>query len=108
MDRCGRNRGRNIPNPAPITSTTRPRTSRSFFIRSGFEMSKDFAATVDEAWERRDEFNASTKGVVRDAVDEALSMLDSGQARVAEKFRGEWIVHQWLKKAVLLSFRLND
>jgi 2,3,4,5-tetrahydropyridine-2,6-dicarboxylate N-succinyltransferase len=71
-------------------------------------MSKDLAAIIDDAWEGRDTLNASTKGAVRDAVEEALTLLDSGRARVAEKFKDEWIIHQWLKKAVLLSFRLND
>jgi 2,3,4,5-tetrahydropyridine-2-carboxylate N-succinyltransferase len=64
--------------------------------------------TIDAAWEERETLGASTTGAVRDAVDTALARLDSGEARVAEKFRGEWHVHQWLKKAVLLSFRLND
>jgi 2,3,4,5-tetrahydropyridine-2-carboxylate N-succinyltransferase len=50
----------------------------------------------------------ATKGPVREAVDEALDLLDSGKARVAEKENGKWRVNQWLKKAVLLSFRLND
>ncbi|HWA31825.1 MAG TPA: 2,3,4,5-tetrahydropyridine-2,6-dicarboxylate N-succinyltransferase [Rhizomicrobium sp.] len=50
----------------------------------------------------------TTRGPVREAVDAALDALDSGKARVAEKFQDEWHVHQWLKKAVLLSFRLND
>ena len=50
----------------------------------------------------------STKGAVREAVEDALQLLNSGKARVAEKIGGEWQVHQWLKKAVLLSFRLND
>jgi 2,3,4,5-tetrahydropyridine-2-carboxylate N-succinyltransferase len=63
---------------------------------------------VEEAWEARDTINAATKGPVREAVDAALGLLDCGRARVAEKFRDEWHVHQWLKKAVLLSFRLND
>jgi 2,3,4,5-tetrahydropyridine-2-carboxylate N-succinyltransferase len=71
-------------------------------------MSADLAATVDAAWEDRAAVNAATKGGVREAVEEALSLLDSGQARVAEKANGEWRVNQWLKKAVLLSFRLND
>jgi 2,3,4,5-tetrahydropyridine-2-carboxylate N-succinyltransferase len=71
-------------------------------------MSKDLEAIIDDAWEGRDALNASTKGAVRDAVEEALTLLDSGRARVAEKFKDEWIIHQWLKKAVLLSFRLND
>ncbi len=63
---------------------------------------------IDQAWENRDEINISTKGEVREAVDHALSLLDSGKARVASKDNGQWIVHQWLKKAVLLSFKLND
>ena len=65
-------------------------------------------ATIDAAWEARDTINADTKGEVRDAVEAALSALDSGKSRVASKEGGAWRVHQWLKKAVLLSFRLND
>jgi 2,3,4,5-tetrahydropyridine-2-carboxylate N-succinyltransferase len=71
-------------------------------------MSVDLAATVDAAWEGRAAVNAATRGAVREAVDAALNLLDSGQARVAEKADGEWRVNQWLKKAVLLSFRLAD
>lgn len=67
------------------------------------------ADTIHAAFEARDNVTASTQGIVRDAVDEALSLLDAGKVRVAEKNDdGEWIVNQWLKKAVLLSFRLND
>jgi 2,3,4,5-tetrahydropyridine-2,6-dicarboxylate N-succinyltransferase len=65
-------------------------------------------ATIEAAWDKRDGINAQTKGEVRDAVNTALDLLDSGQARVAEKSGGDWTVNQWLKKAVLLSFRLND
>lgn len=68
----------------------------------------DLAATIDAAWENRAEIGLGTKGAVRDAVEQAIEMIDSGQARVAEKLDGEWVTHQWLKKAVLLSFRLND
>jgi 2,3,4,5-tetrahydropyridine-2-carboxylate N-succinyltransferase len=68
----------------------------------------DLAATIDAAWEARAEIGINTKGAVRDAVEHAIEMLDAGQARVAEKIDGEWVVHQWLKKAVLLSFRLTD
>jgi len=69
----------------------------------------DLQATIDAAWEARDTVNLETKGVVRDAVETALALLDSGQARVAERQSvGQWTVNQWLKKAVLLSFRLND
>jgi 2,3,4,5-tetrahydropyridine-2-carboxylate N-succinyltransferase len=71
-------------------------------------MSADLAATIDAAWEDRAAATAATKGVVREAVDEALGLLDAGEARVAEKADGAWRVNQWLKKAVLLSFRLND
>ncbi|MCG8507337.1 MAG: 2,3,4,5-tetrahydropyridine-2,6-dicarboxylate N-succinyltransferase [Sphingomonadales bacterium] len=65
------------------------------------------AATIDRAWEARDGISSATTGEARDAVDTALGMLDSGEARVATKEDGVWTVHQWLKKAVLLSFRLN-
>ncbi|MGP9819892.1 2,3,4,5-tetrahydropyridine-2,6-dicarboxylate N-succinyltransferase [Salinarimonas sp. NSM] len=66
------------------------------------------AATIDAAFEDRASVSPATVGPVRDAVEEALDALDSGRARVAEKVGEEWVVHQWLKKAVLLSFRLND
>jgi 2,3,4,5-tetrahydropyridine-2-carboxylate N-succinyltransferase len=64
--------------------------------------------TIEAAWEGRDAVNASTTGDVRNAVEKALDLLDRGEARVAEKNGAEWVVNQWLKKAVLLSFRLND
>ncbi len=70
-------------------------------------MSDDLARTIDEAWEARDGLNIGTKGAVREAVETVLADLDAGTRRVAEKVGGEWTVHQWLKKAVLLSFRLN-
>lgn len=62
---------------------------------------------IENAWEERDSLKADTQGDVRDAVDAAILRLDSGEARIAEKKDGEWVVNQWLKKAVLLSFRLN-
>jgi len=68
----------------------------------------DLARTIDQAWEDRANLGFSTTGDVRDAVNKALSLLDGGEARVAEKVDGSWVVNQWLKKAVLLSFRLND
>ncbi|QOG08075.1 2,3,4,5-tetrahydropyridine-2,6-dicarboxylate N-succinyltransferase [Aureimonas sp. OT7] len=65
--------------------------------------------TIDAAFEARDGIDATTQGQVRDAVDAALALLDSGERRVAERGSdGGWTVNQWLKKAVLLSFRLND
>jgi 2,3,4,5-tetrahydropyridine-2,6-dicarboxylate N-succinyltransferase len=67
------------------------------------------ADTIDAAFERRDDIGPATKGAVREAVNDALDLLDRGEARVAEKTTdGSWRVNQWLKKAVLLSFRLND
>ncbi len=63
---------------------------------------------IEAAWEARDTVGIATQGEVRDSVNAALDMLDSGQVRVAEKVGGAWTVNQWLKKAVLLSFRLND
>ena len=76
-------------------------------------MSHDALATIIEAaFDDRAAVNAGTRGAVRDAVDEALGLLDRGRLRVAERGEGSgpgaWRVHQWLKKAVLLSFRLND
>jgi len=68
----------------------------------------DLQATIDEAFEKRDSLTPDTAGGVRDAVEQALGLLDSGQARVAEKIEGTWQVNQWLKKAVLLSFLIND
>ncbi len=65
--------------------------------------------TIEDAWEARAGVTTATTGAVREAVDAALDLLDSGRARVAEKAPGGgWTVNQWLKKAVLLSFRLND
>jgi 2,3,4,5-tetrahydropyridine-2-carboxylate N-succinyltransferase len=74
---------------------------------------ESLAKTIDAAFERRDEIGPATKGEVREAVEHALDLLDRGAARVAERAadgpsQGTWRVNQWLKKAVLLSFRLND
>ncbi|MBB4002712.1 2,3,4,5-tetrahydropyridine-2,6-dicarboxylate N-succinyltransferase [Aurantimonas endophytica] len=66
-------------------------------------------STIERAFDERDTISASTTGAVREAVEAALEMLDRGEARVATRGDdGAWTVHQWLKKAVLLSFRLND
>jgi len=64
-------------------------------------------AAIESAWARRADFSPATAGADRDAVETALNLLDSGEARVAEQKDGAWVVHQWLKQAVLLSFRLN-
>jgi 2,3,4,5-tetrahydropyridine-2-carboxylate N-succinyltransferase len=72
-------------------------------------MHDDLAKTIDQAFEARNDVTPATKGPVREAVETALDLLDRGAARVAEKgSNGAWKVNQWLKKAVLLSFRLND
>ena len=63
---------------------------------------------VEAAWDARESLNATSQGPARDAVNAALDMLDGGSLRVAEKKDGRWTVNEWLKKAVLLSFRLND
>jgi 2,3,4,5-tetrahydropyridine-2-carboxylate N-succinyltransferase len=65
-------------------------------------------AVIDAAWEDRQSVSPATQGAVREAVEAALDGLDSGLLRVAEKRNGAWSVNQWLKKAVLLSFRLYD
>jgi len=68
----------------------------------------DLQNAIENAWENRDGIAVDTKGETRDAVESALDLLDSGKARVAEKIDGSWQVNQWLKKAVLLSFRIYD
>ena len=65
-------------------------------------------STIEALWEKRDTLSATTQGAPREAVEAALEMLDSGKARVAEPTEGGWQVNQWLKQAVLLSFRLSD
>ena len=65
--------------------------------------------TIEEAWEKRTELSPGKHPAeVKNAVTEVLAQLDSGKLRVAEKQGGDWVVHQWVKKAVLLSFRLRD
>lgn len=68
----------------------------------------DLQATIEKSWDNKDSISTDTQGEQRDAVNEALSLLDSGTLRVASPSDDGWVVHQWLKKAVLLSFRLNE
>ena len=68
----------------------------------------DLEAVINQAFEARDTINSGSEAAIHEAVDEALNLLDSGTLRVASKSNSVWTVHQWLKKAVLLSFRLND
>jgi len=70
-------------------------------------MNEELQSAVERAWEDRETIGPATKGEVRIAVDAAIGALDCGEARIAEQVGGEWTVNQWLKKAVLLSFRLN-
>jgi 2,3,4,5-tetrahydropyridine-2,6-dicarboxylate N-succinyltransferase len=71
-------------------------------------MSIELARVIESAWDTSETLGPATKGEARDAVEAALEGLDNGSFRVAEKKDGDWVVHQWLKKAVLLSFRLGD
>ena len=68
----------------------------------------DLEKIINNAFENRDNINVNTAGDIRNAVDETLNKLDSGNLRVCEKINNEWQVNQWIKKAILLSFRLND
>ena len=68
----------------------------------------DLEKIINDAFEDRDNINVNTAGDIRNSVDETLNKLDSGNLRVCEKINNEWQVNQWIKKAILLSFRLND
>ncbi len=69
----------------------------------------DLQTTIDDAWERRADLSArSAPAAVREAVEQVIEALDAGCLRVAERIGGDWVTHQWIKKAVLLSFRLED
>jgi len=71
-------------------------------------MTNELAQVIERAWENRNELGLSTQGDIRDAVETVLTALDGGKVRVAEKTTDGWVVNQWVKKAILLSFRLND
>ncbi len=68
----------------------------------------DLESIINKAFENREKINIDTTGDIRNAVDETLNNLDSGIIRVCEKINNEWLVNQWIKKAILLSFRLYD
>src|SRR3546814_18402480 len=88
-----------------------PRSTRTYTLFPSptlFRLTDTLSSTIEAAWENRAELGFSTEGAGREAVAEALNLLDSGNARVAEPAGEGWRVNQWLKKAVLLSFRLND
>ena len=67
----------------------------------------DLRTEIEAGWRTRDEIGVETRGPIRTAVEETIARLDAGVARVAEKIDGQWIVNQWLKEAILLSFRLS-
>ncbi len=70
---------------------------------------KELQSVIDEAFERRADINPrNADAKLKDSIQNVIEMLDKGQLRVAEKIDGQWVTHQWLKKAVLLSFRLED
>ena len=68
----------------------------------------DLEKIINDAFDDRENINVNTSGDIRNAVDDTLNKLDSGNIRVCEKIDNEWQVNQWIKKAILLSFRLND
>ena len=69
---------------------------------------KNLEQIIENAFEKRAEINFQTSGEIRDAVNEIMVNLDCGKLRICEKINNSWHVNQWLKKAILLSFRLND
>lgn len=72
-------------------------------------MTLDLQSTIEQGWENRASLSpADADASIREAVEHTINALDTGRLRVAEKIDGKWVVHQWIKKAVLLSFRLND
>ncbi len=71
-------------------------------------MTKNLSSIIENAFEKRSEINFSTQGEIRSAVNETLALLDAGKIRICEKHNNIWQVNQWIKKAILLSFRLND
>jgi 2,3,4,5-tetrahydropyridine-2,6-dicarboxylate N-succinyltransferase len=74
--------------------------------QSGWTL-EDLEKAIEENWDAQDQISPTTIGFQRETVEQAIDLLDSGQLRVAEKIDGAWVTHQWLKKAVLLSFRLH-
>ena len=71
-------------------------------------MTQNLSQIIENAFEKRAEINLSTQGEIRDAVNQTLALLDSGQIRICQKIDDIWQVNQWIKKAILLSFKLND
>ena len=68
---------------------------------------KPFEKIIDEAWNKKGQVNSKSSRKLLNAISKTIDLLDSGKIRVAEKKKNEWIVNQWIKKAILLSFRVN-
>ena len=84
------------------------RQLRQLRLESLIFMSNNLSTIIESAFEKRSEINNKTIGEIRDAVTQTLNLLDLGQIRICEKTANGWQVNQWMKKAILLSFRLND
>ena len=94
--------------PSSVPAVTIGRWRQPSKSLKGEIMNEDTQSLIEKAFDARDTINSKTTGRIRDAVTTALDLLDRGEVRVAEKIDGKWEINEWLKKAVLLSFRLND
>ena len=63
---------------------------------------------INDAWDIKDQINQNSEQKIKDSINQVINDLDSGKSRVAEKINGEWVTHQYLKKAILLSFKISD
>ena len=70
--------------------------------------SEQLKKIIENNWKKIDEINTQTKGELPDAINEIINLLNKGKIRVAEKINNEWIVNQWIKQAILLSFKINE
>ena len=68
---------------------------------------KSFEKIINETWDKKDQVNSKSSRKLLNAISKTIDLLDSGEIRVAEKKNNEWTVNQWIKKAILLSFRVN-
>ena len=68
----------------------------------------DIKKIINDAWENKDQINPNSDKKIKDTINQIIADLDSGKVRVAEKINGEWVTHQHLKKAIMLSFRVYE
>ena len=68
---------------------------------------KEFEKIINDAWDNKDQVNQNSDKNLKDTINQIIDDLDSGKVRVAEKINGEWITHQYIKKAIMLSFRIH-